>query len=144
MKNTSSVDDSSSSHSQINSIGIKTEDLKIKNQEAKKVDVYNITELNNKKAEKIEYRIKLTDSDKALLERLDMEHRAKLLKEADVKKEIEKDQLKERFQTVATATKEKQMLEKVQPEESKKTEQATPKVVSVPNPKSKLKVLLIF
>lgn len=137
--NNTSINDSSSTTSGSDSISTKTEDLnKITNQV--KVETYKITVASDQKPAQKEYKIELTDSDKALLERLDMEHRAKLLKEAEVKKKIEADQLKERSQTDGIVPKEKKEPEKIQKLESNVSEQAAPKVVSIPNPKSKLKV----
>lgn len=138
--NTSSINDFSSTTSDSSSTSTKTEDLKKITNQVKKVETYKITVASDQKPAQKEYKIKLTDSDKALLERLDMEHRAKLLKEAEVKKEIEADQLKERSQTDGIVLKGRKEPEKVQKVESNVSEQAATKVVSVPNPKSKLKV----
>lgn len=134
MKN-SSINNSSFETS---TASIKIEDLTITNQ-VKEVGTYKITAADQKPAQN-SYKIKLTDSDKALLERLDMEHRAKLLKEADVKKRIEAEQLTERSQTDSLVTKDKTEPKKVQLADSKLSQEVALKVVSVPNPKSKLKV----
>lgn len=97
--------------------------------------------LDSSKPEKIEYKIKLTESDKELLEKLDMEHRAKLIKQVEVEKSLLEEQLKhnkkyDQVGTVGEAMKEKEKLKQL---ETKETEHAN--VVSVPNPKSKLKVM---
>lgn len=96
--------------------------------------------LSVEKPHKVEYKIKLTESDKALLARLDMEHRAKLVKQPDVERKIEEDQLKEKSMTLGSVLKKEKEIRKEQKSETKQVEQATPKVVSMPNPKSKLKV----
>lgn len=89
--------------------------------------------ISSKIPEKVEYKIKLTDSDRALLDKLDMEHRAKLVKQADVEKKIEEEQLIEKTNNLKVSN-------EVKETQQNYVEKATPKVVSVPNPKSKLKV----
>lgn len=68
-----------------------------------------------------EYQIKLSPSDKELLRKLDMEHRAKLVKQK------EREQEESPQNTVGEAIKEQQA-----------------KVAAVPNPKAKLKVRQYF
>lgn len=65
-----------------------------------------------------EFKIKLTDSDKELLKKLDMEHRAKLIKQEEREKAYKKELEKENV--------------------------GTSKVTATPNPKSKQKVMLLY
>ncbi|CAH1965303.1 unnamed protein product [Acanthoscelides obtectus] len=81
---------------------------------------------DKEKSKKPEFTIKLTDSDKALLRKLDMEHRARmtekgrLQQEKDVKSEVEDTQVKS---------------QQAEEENAQET-----KVSSIPNPKSKQKL----
>lgn len=79
--------------------------------------VNTAVQVEQKIEEKPKYKIKLSKSDKELLRRLDMEHRAKLSKQAEEKSKEEKEM-----------------------EKPKATSSEQAKIVSVPNPKSKQKV----
>ncbi|XP_076273318.1 ubiquinone biosynthesis protein COQ8, mitochondrial isoform X2 [Rhynchophorus ferrugineus] len=70
----------------------------------------------------LEYQIKLTESDRELLEKLDMEHRAKLIKKSEVKEKYENDH-RGKEKTVGETIKENQA-----------------KPSASPHPKSKLKL----
>ncbi|CAH1160069.1 unnamed protein product [Phaedon cochleariae] len=75
------------------------------------------------------YKIKLTDSDKELLQRLDMEHRAKLIKATERQDYVVGDEK----QLVGSSKTSVQNLDRP-------TKNTSPHVVSVPNPKSKQKL----
>lgn len=113
--------------------------LKSNNQQTEKVKAVNIS---NSSVEKIEYKLRLTESDKKLLRKLDMEHRAKLLRQTDVEKQLEEEQLKEKANNVHTIgiASEEREIEVDKKLETKQVETTVQKVVAVPNPKSKLKV----
>lgn len=76
---------------------------------------------------KTEYQIRLTESDKELLRKLDMEHRAKLVKQAERTKEFEVDQVKKKDEKTVGET----------------INESQAKVTAVPNPKAKLKVRML-
>lgn len=80
----------------------------------------------------------MTESDRVLLEKLDMEHRAKLTKQANVEKKIQEEQLKEKSINVA------QTVSQDDKAHSKTCEEKNVTISSRPNPKSKLKVTYII
>lgn len=76
---------------------------------------------------KTEYQIRLTESDKELLKKLDMEHRAKLVKQVERTREFEVDQVKKNDEKTVGET----------------INESQAKVTAVPNPKAKLKVRML-
>lgn len=121
---------------------VEVQPLEIKKQEDKKVESIKVVNLAAEKPEKIEYKIQLSESDKALLHRLDMEHRAKLTKQAELEKKLQEDQLKEqeKYNDVERVGKDRKTIEKEKICEEEQ-EHSAKILSSKPNPKSKLKVL---
>lgn len=82
--------------------------------------------------EKSKYKIKLTKSDKELLRKLDMEHRAKLTKQSEENHAPPKAKAEQNMEK-----------ESKQKEDKTKVGNQQPKVATKPNPKSKQKVNIL-